>query len=347
MRALLAIAGLTVAAVVRAADPAGYVLETADADRVRGTLTVTVRCPRMEATEWVTFAATAPELPGQSDVSTSVTPAGGAVTEKSPLARPVIRVRVPARTKEQKTKLKLTVTYQATLHSRRLKPGEPAKEVLPLSAADRKHFLADMGDIDHKSDDLKAWLRENGLNRADGESDVDFARRVFQAIRTGSKYEYRPNDPRRASAVCVSGRSDCGGLSNLFVAALRANGVPARALLGRWAVSSKPGEKLGEVAFGQWHVKSEFYAAGVGWVPADVASAVVHDRSAEGVRYFGADPGDFLTFHVDPNLTLDTRVSGVQTANNLQIPVWWVVGSGTVDGNETVEDWKVDVLVPQ
>jgi len=51
------------------------------------------------------------------------------------------------------------------------------------------------------------------------------------------------------------GWSDCGGLATLYVSILRANGIPARCLTGRSIDPNTP------------HVKMDFYAEGVGWVP--------------------------------------------------------------------------------
>ncbi|MBV9124563.1 MAG: transglutaminase domain-containing protein [Planctomycetes bacterium] len=173
---------------------------------------------------------------------------------------------------------------------------------------------------------------------------MDFARRVFLAIRSGFSYEYRLGMDWRASAVAQARKSDCGGLSILFVSIMRANGIPARTLYGRWAASARPADQLSGAPYYQTHVKAEFFGNGVGWVPVDVASAILHDRSREGLRYFGQDAGDFLTFHVDPNLLLDTGLFGMQPLHNLQTPAWWLRGSGTLEPRSTSEDWQVRPL---
>jgi transglutaminase-like putative cysteine protease len=331
------------------ADPpaAGYVLETADARRVEATLTYTVRYDRHRAKEWVVFAARAPELPGQAKVESRLEPGGAAAKELSPLRRPVLAARVPVRQKDQETTLSIRVTYEATLRSRRLKPlaadAAPPK-VEPPDKREREAALAALGEIDHKSEAVQAWLKGRKLRREEGEADVDFARRVFRDIRAGFRYEYKPDADRHASAVCRAGRSDCGGLSGLFVAALRANGVPARTLYGRWARSAEAGEKLGDLPYYQAHVKAEFYADGVGWVPVDVASGILHDRSKDGLAFFGNDRGDFLTFHVDPSLELDTRVFGRKVTSGLQVPAHWVAGPGTPEASTITEGWEVKNL---
>jgi transglutaminase-like putative cysteine protease len=146
---------------------------------------------------------------------------------------------------------------------------------------------------------------------------------------------------RLASSVCKSSGSDCGGLSALFCAVMRASGVPARALVGRWARSDDPAETLGGEPYHQWHVKGEFFAKGIGWVPVDLASGVLHDKSAEGLRFFGDDAGDFLTFHLDTDLDVDTIHFGRKTVQNLQTPAYWVTGKGSADKPIVTEEWQV------
>jgi len=331
-----------------AAPPApAYVLETADPRRVEAVLTYTVRCDGVRAREWIVFAAQAPELPGQTKVESRLEPGGTSAKELSPLKRPVLTARVPARQKDLESALPIRVTYVATLRSRKLKPlagGTDPPKVEAPGDREREAALAARGEIDSKSEAVQAWLRERKLRREQDESDVDFARRVFLDLRANFRYEYKPGADAHASAVCRAGRSDCGGLSGLFVAALRANGVPARTLYGRWARSAEAGAKLGEVPYYQAHVKAEFYADGVGWVPADVASGILHDRSKEGLSYFGNDPGDFLTFHVDPDLDLDARAFGRQQATCLQVPAHWVVGTGKLEETTPKEGWEVKKL---
>jgi transglutaminase-like putative cysteine protease len=191
------------------------------------------------------------------------------------------------------------------------------------------------------SDEFKAWQVSHRLTRGEEEPEVDFARRVYRAIRSNFQYEHIPDMDRGPPAVCKAGKSDCGGLSNLLVTTLRSQGIPARTLAGRWAVSADPNEKLNGHAYFQYHVKAEFFAAGVGWVPVDMASAIVHDRSREGLYFFGYDPGDFIVQHIDGNLKVDTIHFGKQELAVLQRPAFWVAGSGTLDEVKISENWIV------
>lgn len=343
-RFLSALALAASLAAAAAAETPRYALEVKDNQSVVGVVTYRVSCPKIQATEWVVFAPAAPELPGQTQVKTSMTPAAVAAKEKSPLARPLLMARVPAKTPALKTGVSVEVTYEATLRARTLQrlPADAKPEiVLDLSAADRGRYVAEFGDMDFGKDVFKKWLQTRKLTRGPQEDVVDFARRAFLDIRSKATYEYAFTEDRHASHVCQGEKSDCGGLSTLFVSVMRANKIPARALYGRWATSAKPDDKLGSVPFYQWHVKAEFFADGVGWVPVDMSCAVVHDKSKEGLKYFGADPGDFIVFHLDANLQLDSQWFGVKPMHSLQIPAWWVTGKGAVDGSKSTEDWKV------
>ncbi|HEX5104215.1 MAG TPA: transglutaminase-like domain-containing protein, partial [Pirellulaceae bacterium] len=326
-----------------AADPA-YRLATERAARVEATMTCDVRADKLQASEWLVFVPVLPTTAGQTDSSTKMTPAGKETAELSDLARPLLLARVRADNDELKHAAKMEVVYSATLWSRHLVPltrGAKAPPTNDLSAAEREAALRSAGDLSYDSDELKTWQREHKLLRDQGESEIDFARRVFATIRSEFTYAYQPEMDRAPAAVCKAGKSDCGGLSNLLVATLRSQGIPARTLAGRWAVSADPNEKLNGHPYYQYHVKAEFFAAGVGWVPADMASGILHDRSREGLRYFGHDPGDFLTQHIDGNLEIDTIHFGKQQLAVLQRPAFWVTGSGSLDDVKLLESWVV------
>jgi transglutaminase-like putative cysteine protease len=330
-------------------DRPAYALETREVRRIQAVVEYGVTAPRMRAQDWIGFAAVAPELPGQVQVKTTTVPKGKVVKEASPLHRSVVRMQVAAASKEDKTRFKMQVTYEATLrarHLRLLEVGQTSPVVPDLTPADRKNLLASFGDIDHQNGAFRGWLESAGLMRAGTEPPIEFARRAFLYIRANFSYRFREKQDRRASSVCIDRWSDCGGLSVLLVAVLRANGIPARVLYGRWATSARGRDELDGQPYYQWHVKAEFHAAGVGWVPVDMSSAILHDRSPAGLRYFGNDPGDFIAFHVDPNLEVDTVYFGRESINNLQTPAYWVRGGGYLGDAETSESWQVKRLPP-
>jgi transglutaminase-like putative cysteine protease len=228
-----------------------------------------------------------------------------------------------------------------------LAKGDPVPKVSPLTATEEKWYLAPTATFyDYETRPFQEWLDRRGLRKKAGEEEVAFARRVFLDITDTCTYEAQQANDRHASAVCQTGKSDCGGLSVLFVAALRANGVPARSLVGSWAESSKPDQKIGDIPFTQQHIRAEFFAPGVGWVPVDPAVAVLHfkgKREAILQQGFGYDAGNFLVRQVDYDLVVDSGVFGKQT-----VPwAWctaWAVGEGVLDGSIRKDDWKVRPL---
>lgn len=323
-----------------------YKIETREVQTVTGTLVLSTNMPDLRAKEWIAFAAVAPELPGQRKCKTSLDlPGAETAKDKSDLGRSLLMARVPAKTDDLKSALTMKIHYTATLYSRELAvagDGEAAN-VAPLTAGERKAALAEQGDIDFNGEGFQKWLKDAGYTKRKTEAEIPFAKRVFLGIRDSHTYEYTPAMDRKASTVCDGGKSDCGGLSILYAAVLRANGIPCRTLFGRWATSAKADEKIGDSAYYQWHVKAEFYAAKVGWVPVDLAVSILHDKSSDGLANFGHDPGDFLTQHIDANFQVDTVALGKQSVHNLQEPAFWVSGTGKTTKRTDTESWVVQV----
>lgn len=321
-----------------------YVLRIQKSRRMVGTVTYNVAAQNLQAAEWIIFASVAPELTGQANVKTRLVPTGVPVKDKSPLARDLLMARVPAKTPSSLKDLSIHITYSAQLFSRTLRPlhSHAAPENVPTLKPDEKALcLAAHGDLDFEQASFSEWLKAQSLVRKPAEDEVDFGRRAFQKIKSSMTYAYHPSMNRHASFVCHEKEADCGGLSSLFVAIMRANGIPAHMLYGRWAESAVPNTMIGEIAYYQWHVKAEFFAEGVGWVPLDLSSAVLYDRSPEGLKYFGSDPGDFIAFHTDTDFEIETKLFGRQAMHNLQEPAWWVSGKGDLKDIKIKEDWKV------
>ena len=318
-----------------------YALVTTAAKRVRGALTVLYRAPKLEATEWAIYAARPPELPGQLGVRAAITPRGVAAREMGEEGRALLATRVVVDTPRRRTELEVRVDYEATLLARKLVPlaeGEPPPRVAPLDPKERRLASASGHQFDFKSRPFQEWLDAHKLRREAGEGDVDLARRIFLEVKKslplgGDKPE------RFASRIVEADKTDGAGLVIVLVAALRADDIPARLLAGRRAESSGV-EPLSRRPYDPLHIRAEFYARGVGWVPADIISAVARDETPEGLRYFGTDEGDFLAFHAGTDFVLETYF-GPKTVEWLQDPSFWVLGGGTFDGVTTRAEWKV------
>lgn len=313
-----------------------YALQTWPVVDVEATLTYSAQTPKLWATEWIMFLARPPELPGQTGVQSRIEPAGRAIAELGGFGRPLWEVRVAARTRELEKGVTVRATHNATLHGRKLvalPAAVPAPPVAPLAEGERATYVEATRYYDFRSEAFQDWLTLQRLHRGNGEGDVDFARRVLLAVRKKCTYKF-PEPAWKATEVLLAGRSHCGGLSVMFIAALRANGIPARATVGRWAQSARPGE-------GQYHVKAEFYAHNVGWVPVEVSGAVsfANTNIDESI---GNERGDFVTLNLDWDLVVDTVYFGRKTIDHLQLGAYWVKSSaGTFDGSGTTDDWQV------
>jgi transglutaminase-like putative cysteine protease len=344
---LLILAGCIAVGAARAQQPTAsptaspaYHLEMAPARHIRTTYTFQVHTPKFAPQDWVLFAAMPPILDGQRDLHVTMNHEGHLDTEKSPLRRPILAARVSAREADETQGVTVEVDAEATLYSRKLVPGAPAKEVAPLDAEERRLALAKTPTEDFTDPGFLAWLQRNRLIRGGKETDIDFAQRAFLTIKRGSTYLYTgPFQARQASRVCQDLRTDCGGFAVLLVSTLRANRVPARTLCGRWAKSAGANEPMM-----QMHVKAEFWAEGIGWIPCDLSSAVQFDRGGSTLRYFGEDPGDHLVQHTDTDLRFDTLYFGEKAQAFVQRAAYWVRGAGTLADSRERETWLVEDL---
>jgi len=311
-------------------------LETKPSQTVVATLTIDCAHPNARVDEWYIYAPQLPNLPGQQAVKTTFIPKGIVVREESPLKRPVILTRI----NDGRREVRAVLTVQATLMSRRLRelpPGEKAPAIADLSGEAIKNNIRPTATLDFTSKPFQTWMTGAGLRRNKSETDMAFARRTFAFIKHHFHYQL-PALQHTASETCAAGKSDCGGLSAVFASTMRANRVPARLLGGRWAVSQKLGDRTGN--YHQWHVKAEFFAQGVGWVPVDVSGAVSDDRGGD-FAYFGNDPGDFIAMANGQDFLLDSFISGKQNIPVFQGIAYWWRGIGA-DTNSRFDDfWTV------
>lgn len=324
-----------------------HALEVKRSKVILATYTFKVQTPALTASEWVLIAARPVDLPSQKIGVVAGMPKGELTTDQGPLQQPLLRARIPVKDAQAASDMTWVVKTRAELYSRRLvarqslaSPPKPAR----LTVREHQLFLRRSREFDYDQQACQDWIASKGLKRQQAEGEVAFARRVFQFIARNFGYEYLGRQDRAASHVAAVGKSDCGGLAVLFATVLRSQGVPARTLAGRWALSAKPGERVGAIEYFQEHVKAEFFANGVGWVPVDLSSAVLHDKSPEKLDFFAADRGDFLTLHFDSDLAVDTLHFGVRTLNLLQRATYWASGTGTLKDAVMRENWQVEVL---
>lgn len=308
------------------------------AGRVSVDYTVSLRHPAAPAPlTWAVLAPGGVEVPGQRVVAGTL--AVSAPGDAEPLAEgarsrdpgPVAQPWLLAEVGDERLSEGLDARWQATVELWRSdrRPG-PGPRVSPLGARERNAYLAATPTLDWDAPAFQAYLDAEGLRRWPGEADWAFGERIYAHLLATKRYD---GPVGRPSEVCARAGSDCGGLAMLYAGILRASGVPARTLWGRWALSEEPD-------YGQWHVKAEFWAEHVGWVPVELAGALTWDLD-DPLALLGTDGGDFVTFHIDPDLAFDLPTLGPRATPWSQFLLTWCTPAHPAP-LEVSERWTVE-----
>jgi transglutaminase-like putative cysteine protease len=293
--------------------------------------------------EWFLATPQPPELDRQIDVTARLTPSGRSGRELSAQRRPILVSRV----KGSSPRLDIEAEYSMTLLARSLvarREGEPVPEIAELSNAERASWLLNTPLCAHREREFQRWLDDEGLRRGADESVVDFGRRVFEYVRKEFSYEHLNELDRRVTHVCREKKSDCLGLCVVYVSIMRANDIPARILVGRWAQSAVAGDMLGDAVYTKEHVKCEFRAPGVGWIPLDPATALLQQHERAAKRHFGLDTGDFVTMHVNDQLVLQAGHAPRRTIPFLQGVYVWILSESKSNEIRLRLQWQVETV---
>jgi hypothetical protein len=133
-----------------------------------------------------------------------------------------------------------------------------------------------------------------------------------------------------AKALLTNDEGECGDFAALFIALCRAKGIPARSVVGYWAISGVE----------QTHVWAEFYIEGIGWIPVD--PTIGQQSTSDKEYYFGSMDNQRVILHKGFNVPLDPPAPDNYLAPLLQGPCWWFWGDG--DGDKMsleVTRWNV------
>jgi hypothetical protein len=297
-----------------AADHDGWHMEYEPHQRVSVTFFLNRSTPLGTITEYDAFAAVAPELAQQRQVRSSFWVNNQLfrvlyTNELSSCHRPIMIARIAALTPADRANITVSVTHEVTLYKRHLVPGAGTNVSPVLSSFERAVSMADSSVLDYKSATFASFLDKNQLRREPSEDPIAFGRRAQQFVQKNMTYIQTGN--KSLSDTCVSQKGQCGEYAWMFVGIMRANGIPSRALVGHW-VNTKPGHTSDSP-----HVKTEFFAEGVGWVPVDPGSS------------FGVEDGNFITFHLylEEPMALPTPHWNVQKQGHLQGIFLPVVGA--------------------
>jgi transglutaminase-like putative cysteine protease len=246
---------------------------------------------------------------------------------------------------DDERRVRWDVQITGVFQTRQLVNGPPdasAKRIVPPAHG---AFLASTESINWRDAAFQDWLDESGLRRRDQETPAAFGERVYAYLRTHGRYEYPPVSAWTSAACCQRLRTDCGGFSLTFTAACRANGIPARLLVGQWLKAREDSDGRVVLRDGrQAHVIAEFFDPQIGWIPEDISSTFLRTPGYQDLNFFGRDPGYFFAWHVDTDFHFDTPRKADAHVQWIQNPNLWFSEEAD-DANDTVSHhWDVERL---
>ncbi len=159
------------------------------------------------------------------------------------------------------------------------------------------------------------------------------ARKYYDYVVANAHYQL-VDGLQGAKALLETGVGECGDYSALFIALARVKKIPARAVVGFWAISGT----------NQAHVWAEFYLQDIGWIPAD-PTVGQSERNKNGIQdyYFGNMDNQRVILSKGYNIKLDPPAPNGTVAALLQMPYWWYWGTGGDASTVSMEltTWKV------
>src|SRR5262245_5543702 len=208
-----AIVVLLMSAGIASAQPA-YKIEATDVQAVNATITYEIQTTKCTVTRWMVFLPEPPELPSQTKLKVTGTPAGKIVAEKSSLARKVRFIDIPVKKPVPGAKLALKTEIEATLRARKLvelKADEKPPAVPALTVREKSYHLSSTPHVDFDAKPVQEWIDAKKLRRNNGETPLELAARVLEVLRADYKYHFDPDEDKRASLTCGRDKTDCGG----------------------------------------------------------------------------------------------------------------------------------------
>ncbi len=228
--------------------------------------------------------------------------------------------------------------------TRQLVDGPPAPAQQPIIAPHTNEFLAPTESINSNSEAFQAWLDSSGLRRAAGETPARYGARVFDYFKAHGRYSYPPDSAWVASAVCRHLQTDCGGFSIVFVAACRANKIPARLLVGQWFKTRELTDGTLDQTGRQAHVIAEFFDPQIGWIPEDISSTLLKVPGHADTNFFGRDPGYFFAWHIDTDFHFAVPQKADEHVQWIQNPSLWFSKNAEDASDSISHHWKLETL---
>lgn len=328
----------------------GYSMQRTPSVRVRAELSREVHLPDMAVESYSMTVAVPPEHSGQEVVSFASEKDFQRIADVSSAGRPLAQQfeRLNRSASPSTLSGKFVMTLQ--LYDRRLQRSRKALRKtaraasLNLDDSLRQRYLELDAILAYESPGFREWKKAERLFVRSHQSELDFARLVFDRIRSTYRYNFEIDQIRSATALCQANSTDDAGLSILFATLLRSEGIPTRTLVGHYAQSLSQEVAGTEEPSGTRHVIAEFFVRGVGWVPVDLAAAILSPTQKLAQEHFGTQVRPFITLHYGHQVRFATGVWGEKTEDNLQFPRLWFKGIGEFDNLIVKDNWTVEPL---
>ncbi len=159
----------------------------------------------------------------------------------------------------------IVLEFDATRYSYRVDVADPAAGVT-LDPAERQRYLRP--DRLVPTSGIIAELSRQ--QTAGAQTPLEKARAIYEYVIRTMRYDHEGTGWGRGDAIyaCTAHHGNCTDFHSLFIALVRAAGVPARFEIG---FPLPANQKAGEVP--GYHCWAEFWLDGVGWVPVDASEA--------------------------------------------------------------------------
>ncbi|MGO4885255.1 MAG: transglutaminase-like domain-containing protein [Bryobacteraceae bacterium] len=164
------------------------------------------------------------------------------------------------------------------------------EHIQPLAAEPATH-APDPPDLDRYlrpdrlvplDDTIRQWAREV-VDAAGAHTDLEMARAIYNHVVATVKYDKTGKGWGNGDIyyACSERRGNCTDFHAIFIGYARAVGIPARFAIGFPLPADRGAGKIAG-----YHCWAEFYAKGIGWVPADASEAAKNPARRE--YFFGA-----------------------------------------------------------
>jgi transglutaminase-like putative cysteine protease len=165
-----------------------------------------------------------------------------------------------------------------------------------------------------ESDD--AGIKDTAEKLQQGKTNpYDTAKSIYNWVMQNLTYQ-EVNGLKGAKFAWANRYGECGDYSALFCALCRADGIPARPVVGRWTTSYTSGASTADQG---WHVWAEFYLPGYGWLPVDPTEGQAYPKT----DYFGKLDNQRLIFHKDFSMVLEPTPSFIGAQVGMLQTFYW------------------------